>query len=523
LTLAGLCFIAASAATAQTGNLKCAALNALDLPSAKITSASIVPAAASLSGIRLPPALAARLPAFCRVRITDRPSPDSDINIELWLPVDGWNGRFRGTGNGGFAGVIYFTEMAAAVTEGYATAGTDTGHAGAEPDFALGHPEKVVDFGWRAVHDMTVASKTVLAAFYGKPPAHSYFASCSDGGREALMEAERFPADYDGILAGAPAYNWTGLVTAGMAKLTAMKSSPDRELPAAKVPAIAAAVRAACDAKDGVKDGVLNDPRTCGFDPATMLCKDGDAKDCLTPGQVATLKNFYTPVKDPSGKEIMPGMLPGAEDGGNGWASWITGTPGHESLGEFFAQGFFRNFVHEQANWTFHDFDLAKDTRLAIDKTAAALNATDTNLKPFSARGGKLILYHGWNDPAIPALSTVKYFDGLRQTLGAKATDDSTRLYMVPGMQHCGGGPGANDFGQSGTNARADAQHDVFTALEQWVEAGNAPGPLVAKKYLTDNPAKGVEFTRPLCPYPAAAKYVSGDTNDAKSFICAKP
>jgi feruloyl esterase len=455
------------------------------------------------------------------VRITDRPSPDSDIETEIWLPETGWNQRYRGQGNGGFAGFIDYPAMATAMAQGYATAGTDTGHTGGEPAFALGHPEKVKDFGWRAIHDMTLDAKAVVTAFYGSAPAHSYFASCSDGGREALMEAERFPADYDGILAGAPAYNWTGLVSAGAAKMKAMLATPESVLPATKVTAIAAAVKLACDANDGVSDGVINDPRQCGFDPSTMLCKAGDAADCLTSGQVATVRTIYAPLLESKGREVMPGYEPGGEDGGNGWASWITGTPQRESSGLFFGRGFFANFIYERADWKLDSFDLDRDLKLARQKTGAALDATDANLTPFAARGGKLILYHGWNDPAIPALSTVEYFNAAHAAMGTKA-DDALRLYMVPGMQHCSGGPGATHFGQNATDLSGDADRDAFTALQRWVESGKAPAQLTAQRYASDS-AKGDKFSRPLCPYPATAVYKSGDTADAKSFACISP
>ncbi len=522
LIFASVCLVGSGVAMAQPGTLKCSALDALTLPGAEVTSAALIPAGSAISGVRLAPAILAQLPAFCRVRITDKPSADSDITTEIWLPAIGWNQRYRGQGNGGFAGVIDYPAMATAVAQGYATAGTDTGHSGGEPAFALGHPEKVKDFGWRAIHDMTLEAKAVVAAFYGNAPAHSYFASCSDGGREALMEAERFPADYDGILAGAPAYNWTGLMASAASRTKAMLSTPDKVLPATKVPAIAAAVKRACDAKDGVSDGVINDPRQCRFDPATLLCKDGDAPDCLTAGQVATVKSLYAPMLDSNGKEVLPGYSPGGEDGGNGWTSWITGTPGRESSGLFFGRGFFVNFIYERADWKLDSFDLDRDLKLARQKTGAALDAADTDLKPFVAHGGKLILYHGWNDPAIPALSTVEYFDGVHRAIGAKEADAALRLYMVPGMQHCSGGPGATHFGQNVTDARGDADADIFAALQQWVEAGKAPAQLTSRRLASDS-AKGDEFSRPLCPYPATAVYKGGDTGDAKSFACVAP
>jgi len=448
--------------------------------------------------------------------VVDRPSEDSDIKTEVWLPLKEWNGKLRAQGNGGFAGTIYLEAMAETVRQGYATVGTDTGHVGGKPEFALGHPEKVKDFGWRAVHDMTVEAKALIKVFYGKEQYKAYFTSCSDGGREALMEAQRFPADYDGILAGAPAYNWTALLSAGAESAKRM-SMPATSFAAEKVPAIAAAVNAACDAKDGVKDGVLNDPRECRFDPATMVCKSGDAADCLSPSQVDTVKQIYAgPVAN--GKRL-PGLEPGAEDGQEGWTRWITGDE-REASATFYSRGYFANFIYARPDWRSSEFALDRDYKLAEERTAADLDATDTNLSPFLSRGGKLILYHGWNDPGIPPQMTVDYFNAVLSTSGDQAAANGVRLYMVPGMQHCGFGPGATEFGQS-MGPRGDASHDVFTALEGWVEKGSAPGVLTAAKSEGKGPAKTVVMTRPLCPYPQVAQYNGkGDTTKAESFRC---
>jgi Tannase and feruloyl esterase. len=457
------------------------------------------------------------VPSFCRVQVVDRPSADSEIKTEVWLPLRGWNGRMRAQGNGGFAGVIYLDAMAETVRQGYATVGTDTGHTGGRAEFALGHPEKVKDFGWRAVHDMTVEAKALIKAFYGKEQEKAYFTSCSDGGREALMEAQRFPADYDGILAGAPAYNWTGLLSAAAENVRRM-SVPENFLPAEKIPALAAAVNAACDARDGVKDGVLNDPRECGFDPATMVCKSGDSVNCLLPGQVETVKRIYAGI-DAHGTKL-PGLEPGAEDGPEGWTRWITGD-GREASMTFYSHGYFSNFIFFLPDWKSSEFVLDRDYKLAKERTAADLDATDTNLSKFLSRGAKLILYHGWNDPGIPAQMTVDYFNGVLGKTGEQATASGVRLYMIPGMQHCASGPGATEFGQ-GMGPRGDARHDVFTALEGWVEKGNSPGVLTAAKNEGKGTAKVVVMTRPLCPYPELEKYDGkGDPTKAESFACA--
>ena len=375
-------------------------------------------------------------------------------------------GSFRGQGNGGFAGEIDFRSMGAAVAQGYATAGTNTGHSGGGTDasWALGHPEKVTDFGYRAIHTMTQVAKAAIKAFYGKAPQHSYFASCSNGGRQALMEAQRFPEDYDGILAGAPANFWTHLLTKAVADAQATTLDPASYIPSQKLPAIANAVNAACDARDGVTDGVVNDPRRCHFDPAALLCKERDSDACLTAPQVTALEKLYEGPHDSRGHEIFPGYVPGAEEGDGGWGPWITGPAPGKSLLFAFGTGFFANMVYERADWDYRSANIEQALKAAEEKTAHKLDATDANLTAFKARGGKLILYHGWNDPAISALNTIHYYDSVVSRLGRQETDAFVRLYMVPGMQHCGGGPGANSFGQFGRGTHRTS----LSATSRW-------------------------------------------------------
>jgi feruloyl esterase len=439
------------------------------------------------------------------------------------MPASGWNGKYQGQGNGGFAGMIGYPGLGAAIKRGYATAGTDTGHSGGDAAWALGHPEKVIDFGYRGIHEMTLKAKAIIDAFYGDHPQHSYFASCSDGGREALMEAQRFPEDYDGILAGAPANFWTHLLVGTMWVVQATTLDQASYIPAGKLPAIGAAVLAACDAQDGVVDGILNDPRQCHFDPTTLLCKGADSNSCLTAPQVAALQKIYAGPHDSAGHRLFPGYMSGAEEGPGGWMLWITGSqPGH-SLLFFFGTQYFTNMVYEQAGWDYKTFNVDQATKLADSKTARALNATDPNLKPFRARGGKLILYHGWGDVAIPAPNTIDYYNRVVATMGPRNTDSFLRLFMAPGMQHCGGGPGPNSFGQGANSPPYDSEHNIYTAVEQWVEKGVAPSKIIATKYVDDfNPERGIKMTRPLCPYPQVAKYKgTGDTNDAANFVCA--
>ena len=504
----------------------CESLTTLKLPDTTITSAQPVAAGAFIPpGSTAPPASAKNLPAFCRVMATLKPAPDSDIKIEIWLPLTGWNGKYRGQGNGGFAGTITYPGMAVAIAEGYATASTDTGHAAtaADSSWALGHPDKIVDFGWRAIHEMTVKAKAVIQAFYGEQPKQSYFSACSNGGRQGLMEAQRFPADYNGIIAGAPANYWTQVFAAFLWNMQAMQAEPGSYIEAKKVPAIAAAVVAACDADDGVKDGVLNDPRECHFDPKVLLCKEGDSESCLTAPQVAALKKIYDGPVDSKGKQMFPGFLPGGEQGNGGWATWITQSPGKD-LQTAFASGFFNNMISTKGNekLDLKTINVEAAVKMADEQQAQTFNATDPNMKAFMDRGGKLIVYHGWSDAALPPLGAIKYFSSVQAAMGADKTDSFMRLYMVPGMQHCGGGPGANAFGEFGP--AGDAQHDLYQALEQWVEKGLAPDKIIAKKFVSEaDHTQGVKMTRPLCPYPQSTKYKgTGDTNDAASFACSE-
>jgi feruloyl esterase len=333
------------------------------------------------------------------------------------------------------------------------------------------------------------------------------------------MEAQRFPEDYDGILAGAPANFFTHLLTKALSDAQATTLDAASYIPSSKLPAIARAVNAACDAQDGVPDGIVNDPRKCHFDPATILCKEGDSERCLTAAQVTTLKKLYQGPRDSQGREIFPGYLPGAEEGPGGWATWITGAAPGKSLLFAFSGGYFSNMVYGKADWNYKDANIEQAEKAADEKTAQALNATEANLIAFKTRGGKLILYHGWNDPAISALNTINYYNDVLNRMRGQEPETFARLYMVPGMQHCGGGPGPVSFGL-GSGAK-DAQHNVEQALEQWVETGIAPSSIIATKYEDDGSKKGVQMTRPLCPYPQMAKYKGeGNTNDAGNFVC---
>jgi feruloyl esterase len=513
----------------QVSSVDCERLARFEIPNANISAAQpvapggFVGPPANFTGADLS-AFYKKLPAFCRIVAQAKPTADSNITVELWMPLDGWNGKLQGLGNGGFAGLIDTFGLGAAMAKGYAAVATDAGHAGAPADasWALGHPEKVVDFGHRGIHEMTRVAKLVVAQFYGSAPKHAYFEGCSDGGREALMEAQRYPGDYDGILAGAPANYWTGLLSTAVVDTQALTETPASFIPPAKIPTIANAVLAACDELDGLRDGILNDPRQCHFDPASIQCKAAEDTDkCLTPPQVAALKAIYAGPRDANGRSIFPGYLPGAEDGRSGWVLWITGPVPAKSALAFFGIGYYSNMVYDKADWSYKSFTLADGLQTAKEKTAAALDAVNPDLTPFRSRGGKLILYHGWEDPAIPAVNTVNYYENVVAKVGHANADSFVRLYMLPGVQHCGGGPGPGMFGQFPGWPVEDPQHNARIALENWVEKGKAPTTFIATKPSADDPQSAPSLTRPLCPYPQSARYKgSGDPNKAENFVC---
>jgi len=443
-----------------------------------------------------------QLPTFCRVVATLTPSSDSDIKIEVWLPVADWNGKFQAVGNGGLAGTISYGWLASALQEGYATASTDTGHADPNASFAIGHPEKVIDFAYRAVHEMAVKSKAIIAMFYGRAPRFSYFTGCSTGGRQGLMEAQRYPEDFDGIIAGAPANDQTQLSAWRIAVEAKILQSPASVVSPAKLALLNRAVLAACDAIDGVTDGLLTDPRQCQFDPATLLCRGADRDDCLTAQQIEAVKMGYAPARRTTGELIFPGLVPGGE---TGWAMLTGAKPEPGSIDV----GMFRFVAHEDPAWDWRTFDLDRDTSL-IDKKAGFIDAVNPDLSAFRARGGKLLLYHGWNDGGsdggISPLNTVNYYASVLAKMGS-LQQDWLRLFMVPGMAHCGGGPGP-------------AQVNWMAALTRWRESGIAPDRLIASRVSENH----VNMTRPICSYPAVAKYNGvGSTDEAANFTCKAP
>ncbi|MGA2134386.1 MAG: tannase/feruloyl esterase family alpha/beta hydrolase [Bryobacteraceae bacterium] len=519
--LTALAFAAACLATAAPSPESCEAIVRLGLKATTISHAESVAAGAftTPAGKKM-----SDLPAFCRVSGVIKPAPDSNILFEVWMPANNWNGKFQGMGNGGFAGAIEYAQLGLALAGGYATASTDTGHeaGGTDASWALDHPDKIADFGYRAIHETAVDAKAIIRAYYGEPAKRAYFSSCSNGGRQALMEAERYPGDYDGIIAGAPANYWTHLLANAAWDQLALTGDKDSYIPVSKLRAIQDAALAACDALDGVKDGVIENPARCHFDPSVLLCHGDETDSCLTAPQVAALKKLYAGGHNAHGS-IFPGYSPGGEAEFGGWAVWITGGAPEKSLMYVFGTQYYKNMIFDNANWDYHTFDADRDVKASDDKQSRNMNATDPDLSGFRKRGGKLILYHGWSDAAIAPQNTINYYGRVVEQMGASEANSFVRLFMVPGMQHCGGGSGPNSFGQLSVST-GDADSGMDAALERWVEHGVAPERIIAAKRKSDlNPKSEILRTRPLCAFPLTAHYKgSGSTDDAANFTCAK-
>src|SRR5579862_2060326 len=364
----------------------CDGLKSMSLPETTITFAQAYAAGAFESN--------KDLPAFCRVTATIKPTADSDIQIEVWMPELNWNGKLLGNGNGGWTGSINPATLATGLRRKYATAMTDTGHEGGSGSFALGHPEKLIDFGYRSTHEMTVKAKAIIAAYYGRPPELAYFSGCSAGGKQGLTEAQLFPGDYNGIISGAPGNNWTHMMAQIVWVSQAVHKDEASFIPATKLPALHEAALAACDARDGVKDGVIDDPTKCKFDPKTIQCKGADGPSCLTAPQVEAARKIYSPLRNPRTKqEIYPGFEPGSEAG---WGQFVAGpTPAT------FATDLFKFVVFKNPDWDYKTLNFDSDITLADTIDHGTNNATDPNLKSYFERGSKLLQYHGWNDQLI--------------------------------------------------------------------------------------------------------------------------
>jgi feruloyl esterase len=512
---------AASGGAADPEAATCAALTGAKLADGtSVIKATAVPAGAlKLSDLVTVP----NLPAFCRVEGISKPTADSNIRFEVWLPsAAAWNQRFLSAGEGGFAGQILYSvagldgAMDGDLRRGYATASTDTGHPATDIHFAVGHLERGIDYLVRAKHVTTLAAKAIIAKYYGRPLVGSYYNSCSNGGREGLIEAEVYPKDFDGLIVGAP-WILQSRSTIGHLWMRQLLSQLGAAIPAEKLPMVHAAVLKACDEADGLADGVINNPASCRFEPKTLQCKDGDGPSCLTAAQVSSLTKIYEGPRDPTdGSSLFPGFAMGSEANSFGRPDTVAGLP----------EQFATNFVYHDPNWDWRTFDLKKDMAAML----AAGQVGDANSTDFDAakrREVKIIQYHGWNDPGIPPGISVRYYTAVvKANGGLTRTEDFYRLFMIPGMTHCFGGDGASNIGGVGQQPPPvrDGSHDLVVALQDWVERGVAPSEFIATKYVSPAPAETKEqLQRRICMYPAVAKYKgAGDPNDAASFICLK-
>ncbi len=523
--------VAASGASCALAATPCEGMSTVALENARVTASTLV-AGPSFTG---PDGTSyTNVPSFCKVSAVATPAPDSVISIELWLPASRWNGRFQGVGNGGYAGTIAVgvPTMIRGLKSGFAVASTDMGTApsvNSNADVLIGHPEKWADFGSRATHLMTAVSKQLIASYYSRPPEFSYFNGCSTGGQQALMSAQRYPADYDGILAGAPANNRTHAHAGILWNYNALNATATSRFTASQAKLVTDSVVAACNVKSGglASDKYLTDPRGCDWDPGVLTCNATNAANCLTPDQVMAARKIYAGPSNPATqRRIFPGSAKGSEnDTQLGWSP--QGNINEPRFGSLF------KWVFGPA-WLASTFDFDQDMASLDAWLAPVLNANSADLSQFKNRGGKLLAYHGWADPIISPQESINYYlrvaaaQANNATVGLNRTQSFYRLFMVPGMQHCAYGPGPNAFGNlvSGLVVAPeppyqDATHDALVALQHWVEQGVAPNRLVATKYVQDQPALGIEMMRPICPYPQMPKYSgSGDSNVASSFIC---
>ncbi|MEG3179605.1 tannase/feruloyl esterase family alpha/beta hydrolase [Sphingomonas sp. LT1P40] len=502
MPVAALLLASAAPPPADAPDAICAGVTGLDIPDVTIDAATPT-AKGSAWAVGMPtgrgqPAATTR--PFCRVQ----GKIEGSIAFELWLPAKAeWNGKFLGTGVGGAAGTFNFQDLPRGVSRGYAAATTDTGHKISDPAWML-DPKARDNYTHRANHLLAVKSKAIAAAVYGKAPARSYFIGCSGGGRQGLKELQLYPSDYDGIVTGANGPKTPEMTVRRMWEILQRDAHPNLMSPA-DWKLIADKGTEACDAADGVKDGLVEDPRACTFKIASLQCKPGQTGGCLSAEQVKFADSFYAPLRDKSGRAIDAGLLAG-----------VLVDSGRSQL----AIGTFGQAIRGLKDWDGKDFDAAKDLA-AIDRVMPNLRADNPDVSAFKKRGGKLIQYTGWLDGAVAARMVVEYHEALTKRMGGPAaTAKFARMYMLPGVHHCAGGPGPDQIGGSGRDAPTpDAQHDLLTALENWVEKGQSPQAMIASK--VENGA--VTRTRLICPYPQQSKYKGGDPNKATSFTCTTP
>jgi feruloyl esterase len=441
---------------------------------------------------------------LCRARLMLQPEPGSSIKVEVWLP-ETWNGKMFGFGGAGFDGGLSpggAQSLNKVVAQGYAAVQTDVGHKPVPGLEAWVHkqPEKVVDFGHRGNHLAAVVAKQVIAAYYGNPAKRSYFLGCSNGGRDALMAASRYPEDYDGIVAGAPARRYLEVLTQLLWYHQAVHGPGGAPTLETKLGLVHYAIMKKCDRLDGVNDGIMENPQRCRFDPAELQCKGGDVSTCLTKAEVAAFRKIYGGPQLSSGQQISSGLALGSEGIPNSWTAWVT-----TLQTAAFGQEFYRWMVFDDPKWNVEDFKLDRDYPLGRERVAPIVNVDSADLTAFARRGGKLIIYQGWDDPIIAPTDTINYYEDIRKHVGSNA-DEHVRLFMVPGMGHCAGGSGASSF-------------DMQPELEHWIEQGKAPERVIAIK-----PDSAEPFSRPLCAWPKTARYDgSGSSNDAANFNCKAP
>jgi hypothetical protein len=504
----------------------CEGLISLSLPDTEITVAQSYILGQVVTGITKAPS------GLCRIAGTVRPSSDSNIKFEVWIPTDGsWNGKYQQIGNGGFAGTIWMSYIANAVSRGYAAAATDDGTSGPPIGAAtfLGHPNIQMDYGYRAIKATTDNSKAIVKELTGYNPRYSYFSGCSDGGREALMEAQRYPDDFDGIIVGSPANDLVGLLGASFLwNMKALLSGPqtqgipDAYIPAGKLALLSNAALSQCVGTDGgaLSDKYLNDPRACHFNAEAVGCKSGqDPLTCLTPAQTTAANKIYQGPHDPNGGLLFPGYEPGSESDAADWPEWLVGTSSASPGGQLsLTAAFWCDEMLGTADCPF--LSITKEFRNAMQMLAPIVNATSPDLRQFEHHGGKLIQYAGWADSAVAPENGLNYYGSVTSEMGD--AHDFYRVFMAPGMAHCYGGAGPNSFGNGTSDGPViDAGHDLLKALELWVENGTAPEKIIATKYHDDNPQHGIAIQRPLCPYPKTAEYNGhGRTADSSSFKC---
>lgn len=499
------------------------ALDSLELPGVQFRA--VVPIAA---GAFTPPRASTPLvdvPAFCRVSAVTTPAPETTVEFEVWVPTP-WNGKIVTTGNGGYSNALSYRDMVNALRQGYATIGGDTGHQTATPDDLLwgaSHPARIAEWGSHSIHSITVPGKRIVERLGGAAPRRAYFYGCSTGGHQAYAEMQRYPEDFDGVIAGAPGNNRVRLNAGFLWQFLANRrrgAEAEPILPAHKLPAITKAVVAACDGLDGVTDGVIDDPRRCAFDPASMLCTSSDGPGCLTQPQVEAFARMSRGAQNPrTGEQIYPGWPRGSEalttlpDGrpSSGWHQYWGGA-------EPTRVNFWRYWLFSDPRWDWWSFDFDRHMSLADETLGSLIDQNSVVLDTFKRRGGKAVVFQGWQDPVVNALDTIAYVDRLRARQGPTETDGFFRLFLVPGMGHCGGGTGATVFGNSGERPPVvDVDHDLLMALDAWVEQGRVPERLIAARVENGRTTR----TRPLCAYPKRAVYAgAGSTDDAASFVC---